>query len=1283
MAVEFELPVLQISMAAVDKMQGPDALRALWTVFTKTTGALADGPRLENMTWRLWHRQLLLDRTVPPDDAVAAPIHVGESTVEIVSDDDDSGGEWEDDSAPPSRDPTVVPTATHADKPGVNTRRQSSTVLLQRRAPTVPRPRRHSNEPPVLSASQPTPSRPTLTIEPRSNSSPDDTYSSHGTNIGRIISHLLPEKFEVAVPASLAAQSSIPSPGDQVPSTPRTQPVHFFIQSPSTPPSASADAPAHLPPTLMVINPTPRPTPPDTPSTRARAVPTNIPVALSPSATPLVLAAPSTLSQPHLVLLPYRSASDKLVPEAALPLTPTTVTAPDLADGGSKEKIFYVQSPEGAIGSDDGRSHSSSSNSNTTSNVTDAHPTLGGQKTSSISSATTDELASSVEPPSETVPPPTQDVSVPRGINHARTSSGNAAYTRTRAGRGVKASKPATKVPHRGRPNTLVRTISNSSDRSRSGADGRSRPTRQRSVSEEVVEDIEEVEGEIKQTSASTSQTVTSLPRTSPAPNLSMTPAKNAEPPRNQVSRVVSSPTAPRQTPSHVRSPPNMVARASLVAPFTTIASAAPTAPTAHDSPAETPRPPPNNNSSALMGLGRRAVHVETSSDLDLESDSEESWSDDETDNGDTLARAANEASRQRSMFEKITPRPPRNQTGTGLLTSLMNPDPRIFPQAAMRAHNSAQNLAAMRRVGAPNILQTSRSTVAVPKAAAVTAEEVTTHVSVDPTGRAVGGSGSRGLRLQGRPQGGIDEEGSTDEENSMPNELSKTYAQRRLEALATRARVPPPPPMEQVRRSEVGAPTPAPAPAPAPRPAPQQPQATMPYNMDVRPIHSPRTVRRKMIAGELSESLRRNLMWERTSTRFAMGAGGIGGSGLRPLTGVRPGIQTTNSDRGAGTGSRSGEEDDERTERRLALARNKSWANDFHHAGCHFAMSSYDKRSIPTLISLDPSVPATQQQGLHNRWHPDIPSAATVPPGQTFKLHCLDWTGGQIHNNDTADDVVAAGLAQCHYLTGPVECKGAQPGDVLVVDVMDVPPFPDHAWGYCGIFDINNGGGLLCDDFPVAAKAIWDLDGVYATSRHIPGVRFAGISHPGIMGCAPSKELLDKWNQREARLIADQGDGELTFCGAIEMAGIVTLRFTLVKDGMKKLSMNSPIYLPSVVDPKYATQVTFQGISVDKDGKQHSMNATVAYKQAARAAIEYLHSLGYTKEQAYLLISCAPIEAHVASIVDHPNASVTIGIPTEIFDRDIRPDAVVAAYEAGTLKRDYGASHATTTKRA
>lgn len=64
---------------------------------------------------------------------------------------------------------------------------------------------------------------------------------------------------------------------------------------------------------------------------------------------------------------------------------------------------------------------------------------------------------------------------------------------------------------------------------------------------------------------------------------------------------------------------------------------------------------------------------------------------------------------------------------------------------------------------------------------------------------------------------------------------------------------------------------------------------------------------------------------------------------------------------------------------------------------------------------------------------------------------------------------------------------------------------------------------------------------------------------------------------------------------------------------------------------------------------------------------MNYLKKLGYTREQAHLLLSAAPIEAHIAAIVDSPNACVTIGLPTAIFDRDIKPQA------EGLERRDYG----------
>lgn len=52
-------------------------------------------------------------------------------------------------------------------------------------------------------------------------------------------------------------------------------------------------------------------------------------------------------------------------------------------------------------------------------------------------------------------------------------------------------------------------------------------------------------------------------------------------------------------------------------------------------------------------------------------------------------------------------------------------------------------------------------------------------------------------------------------------------------------------------------------------------------------------------------------------------------------------------------------------------------------------------------------------------------------------------------------------------------------------------------------------------------AKAIWDFEGIYCSSRHIPHVKFPGLIHPGILGCAPSQEVLDNWNTREGELIS------------------------------------------------------------------------------------------------------------------------------------------------------------------
>lgn len=378
---------------------------------------------------------------------------------------------------------------------------------------------------------------------------------------------------------------------------------------------------------------------------------------------------------------------------------------------------------------------------------------------------------------------------------------------------------------------------------------------------------------------------------------------------------------------------------------------------------------------------------------------------------------------------------------------------------------------------------------------------------------------------------------------------------------------------------------------------------------------------------------------------------------------------------------------------------------------------------------------PEQQSVPLHNRWHPDIPAVVTVDPGAVFRVECIDWTGGQIKDNDSASDVRDIDLKRVHYLSGPIAVRGAEPGDLLVVDILDIGALPTSLWGFTGIFAKKNGGGFLTDHFPEAGKAIWHLDGIYAASRHIAGVRFAGMIHPGLIACAPSHELLQTWNAREAQLIAtdpkrvpelalppeprgalmgklkgekadlaareaartvpprehggncdiknisrgsriffpvyipganlsmgdihfSQGDGEISFCGAIEMAGWIDIRVDIIKQGVKKYKVVNPIFQTGPLEPRYSKYLVFEGISVDEKGTQYYLDAHVAYKRACLNAIEYLKTFGYTGQQAYILLSTLPVEGRISGIVDIPNACCTLAIPTEAFDFDITPQA-------------------------
>ncbi|GAC1457547.1 MAG: hypothetical protein PVSMB2_12600 [Ktedonobacteraceae bacterium] len=55
------------------------------------------------------------------------------------------------------------------------------------------------------------------------------------------------------------------------------------------------------------------------------------------------------------------------------------------------------------------------------------------------------------------------------------------------------------------------------------------------------------------------------------------------------------------------------------------------------------------------------------------------------------------------------------------------------------------------------------------------------------------------------------------------------------------------------------------------------------------------------------------------------------------------------------------------------------------------------------------------------------------------------------------------------------------------------------------------------------------------------------------------------------------QGDGEITFCGAIEMAGWIDLHVDIITDGVNKFNMIHPIFKPGPLEPQYSSYLVFE----------------------------------------------------------------------------------------------------------
>ncbi|MPZ33049.1 MAG: hypothetical protein GEV13_19010 [Rhodospirillales bacterium] len=220
--------------------------------------------------------------------------------------------------------------------------------------------------------------------------------------------------------------------------------------------------------------------------------------------------------------------------------------------------------------------------------------------------------------------------------------------------------------------------------------------------------------------------------------------------------------------------------------------------------------------------------------------------------------------------------------------------------------------------------------------------------------------------------------------------------------------------------------------------------------------------------------------------------------------------------------------------------------------------------------IRLDRHLPLFQQADKgHNRWHPDIAPIVRIAPGSVVEVDTLDGLDGQIGPRTKNEDLASIDLGRVHPMTGPVYVEGAEPGDLLAVKIEAITTAER------GFTCIMPGFGFLRDLFPKPFVVHWEMRNGVARSNELPRVRIPGAPFMGVMGVAPSHELLQRIVAREAELARRGGmamppepAGALPADRAIAAAAFRTIAPHENGGNMdiKQITAGSTLYLPVYV---------------------------------------------------------------------------------------------------------------------
>ncbi len=134
-----------------------------------------------------------------------------------------------------------------------------------------------------------------------------------------------------------------------------------------------------------------------------------------------------------------------------------------------------------------------------------------------------------------------------------------------------------------------------------------------------------------------------------------------------------------------------------------------------------------------------------------------------------------------------------------------------------------------------------------------------------------------------------------------------------------------------------------------------------------------------------------------------------------------------------------------------------------------------------------------------HSRWNRALPSRLTISSGDTVHMSCLDASGGQVKPGASVEDFLAIDRNKIHALTGPIFIEGAEPGDVLEIQVLQVE---HRGWGWTSVIP---GLGFLKDRFREPYLFHWALDP--EISRSLGSAIVPLRPFCGVMGVAPGED--------------------------------------------------------------------------------------------------------------------------------------------------------------------------------